>query len=107
MLNTPSTKSIYSKPVKRCFIAPPDHVIYAIDLSALEDRVIASLTKDVNKCAVFLQGLDGHSLNTLGYGFPELPEHSKLFKELQDPNKGKYFQETLSDGTVRYFREFD
>ena len=103
----PSTKSIYSKPIKKCFVAPPGYVVLAVDYGALEDRVIASLTRDTNKCAVFLQGLDGHALNTLGYGFPELPVHSKLFLELHDTSKGKYFQETLSDGTIRYFREFE
>ena len=70
MLNTPSTASIYAKPVKRCFIAPDDFLIYAIDLSALEDRVMASLSRDTNKCNIFLQNLDGHCLNAYGY-FPE------------------------------------
>lgn len=69
LLNAPSTRSIYAKPVKNCFTAPPGFVVYAIDLSALEDRVMASLSRDKNKCDIFLQGLDGHSLNAYGY-FP-------------------------------------
>ena len=35
MLNAPSTKSIYSKHIKKCFVAPKGYVVYAIDLSAL------------------------------------------------------------------------
>jgi hypothetical protein len=70
LLNMPSTKSIYAKPLKRCFVAPESMLIYAIDLSALEDRVIANLSGDVNKSNIFLEGLDGHSLNACGY-FPE------------------------------------
>ena len=70
MLNTPSTNSIFAKPVKECFAAPKGKIILTADYSALEDRVIASLSKDVNKCNIFLENLDGHSLNALGY-FPE------------------------------------
>ena len=78
LLNLPSTKSIYSKPVKKCFVAPKGHVVYAIDYSALEDRVIASLSRDKNKCAVFTEGLDGHSLNAYGYFKEEVAEHMEL-----------------------------
>lgn len=77
LLNMPSSKSIYSGPLKKCFVAPKaskkvpkGFLIYAIDLGALEDRVIANLSGDVNKSNIFLEGLDGHSLNACGY-FPE------------------------------------
>lgn len=78
MLNAPSTGSIYAKPVKRCFTAPDDFVVYAIDLSALEDRVIASLSRDTNKCAIFTEGLDGHCLNAYGYFKEEIEKEMTL-----------------------------
>jgi DNA polymerase I-like protein with 3'-5' exonuclease and polymerase domains len=70
MLNMPSTRSRFAKPIKKCFIAPKGKVIVAADYNALEDRVIASLSRDANKCDIFLKNLDGHSLNALGY-FPQ------------------------------------
>jgi hypothetical protein len=70
LLNAPSSRSMYAKPLKKCFRAADGKIIYAIDLSALEDRVIANVSKDTNKCNVFLEDLDGHSLNACGY-FPE------------------------------------
>lgn len=73
LLNAPSTESIYATPLKQCFISRKKFVIYTADLFALEDRVIANLSGDVNKCDIFLQGLDGHSLNACGY-FPDAVE---------------------------------
>lgn len=67
MLNTPSTKSRFAKPVKRCFTAPKGKIILAADYSALEDRVVANLSKDDNKLGLFLEGLDGHSLSATYY----------------------------------------
>lgn len=67
MLNAPSTGSIFAKPIKRCFEAPPGFVIGAIDYSALEDRVMACLSRDTNKCGLFLEDLDGHSLSATYY----------------------------------------
>ena len=94
MLNMPSTKSRFAKPVKKCFTAPEGSIILTADYSALEDRVIASLSRDTNKCDIFLKNLDGHSLNALGY-FParikaimpitgDIPTDAVNFKKLVD-----------------------
>lgn len=90
LLNLPSTKSIYSKPVKKCFVAPPGYVVLAIDYGALEDRVIASLSRDTNKCAVFTEGLDGHSLNAYGYFKEEVAEHMELSGDTNEDVKKMY-----------------
>lgn len=94
MLNAPSTGSVYAKPIKKCFIAPPGYVVFSIDYAALEDRVIASLTRDTNKCGIFTQNLDGHSLGAVSY-FPtqiakemtltgDIPTDATTFKRLVD-----------------------
>lgn len=67
MLNTPATGSIYAKAVKQCLVAEEGFIILQADESALEDRVIANLSRDKNKCAIFTDGLDGHCLNSYYY----------------------------------------
>lgn len=107
MLNSPSTGSRFAKAVKRCLTAPKGKVILAADYAALEDRVIASLSRDTNKCNIFLRNLDGHSLNALGYFSNKIGEFLELtgdtnidavaFKKLVDeghPQAGKIRQDS-------------
>ena len=84
MLNMPSTGSIYAKPLKKCFIAPDGYVVYAIDFAALEDRVLANLSGDVNKIKIFTDNLDGHSVSAVFYE----PDKAKgIVGEFTDPVK--------------------
>ena len=97
MLQFPSTGSIYAKPLKRCLIAPTGYVIASADFGQLEERVLASLSNDESKCAIFEDGLDSHCFNALIYFKDEISEHmkitgnssidAKLFKKLCSTNK--------------------
>jgi DNA polymerase I-like protein with 3'-5' exonuclease and polymerase domains len=96
MLNMPSTKSRFAKPVKRCFVAPPGKVIMAADYNALEDRVIACLSRDENKCAIFLNNLDGHSVNAIGYYNTKIKEFMELTGDT--PTDATKFYKLVSEG---------
>ena len=64
-----------------------------VDLSALEDRVIANLSRDKNKCSIFLDGIDGHCLNSYTY-----------FKNEVEAELPRLEKESLYDYLKRYHK---
>lgn len=105
LLNAPSSKSIYAKPLKRCFKAKKGFVIYTADLSALEDRVISNLSGDVNKCNVFKEGLDGHSLNACGYYSEEIEKVIGKFDNNVDRVKAFMQQDSEENPIIKSIRQ--
>ena len=99
MLNAPSTGSRFAKPVKKCFTAPPGTIILTADYSALEDRVIASLSRDTNKCDIFLKNLDGHSLNALGYFHDKIKTLMPLTGDT--PTDAANFKKLVDEGNAQ------
>jgi DNA polymerase-1 len=82
--NLPSGSS-YGKAIKNCFVAPKGWLWASADFSALEDRIGAILSKDVNKTKEFLEGYDGHSLRCFAF-FPEELQNIGLDLDPTDPN---------------------
>jgi len=94
--NLPSG-SKYGKIIKNCFVAPKGWLFAGADFSALEDRIGAILSNDMNKTKEFAYGFDGHSLRALAFFPEELPEglsidsleDNKLIKKQYGDIRGK------------------
>jgi len=68
LLNMPSTKSIYAKPLKTCFIAPKGKLVIQCDFQSLEDVVLANISGDKGKIDILTdKTLDSHCYNAYGY----------------------------------------
>ena len=109
----PSTGSIFAKPIKQCFTAEPNRIIGTIDFNSLEDKVIASLSRDKNKIITQTDDkLDAHLFHAtiyfkdkfeaiLGTGMEHrdltiaavkaMDEGNKEIKDLRQKSKGVTF----------------
>lgn len=70
--------------MKRFFIADPNHVIYNIDLSQAENRVVAYVAPENAMIDAFENGLDVHSLTAgliSGESMDKMKEDNKLYEE--------------------------
>lgn len=65
--------SKYGKLVKSMFGAPKGWIFAGADFSALEDRINALLTKDINKLKIYTDGYDSHSYRTFAYWPEKVP----------------------------------
>ena len=73
LLNFPSTKSVYAKPLKKCFIAPEGMLVIQCDFQSLEDVVLANISGDAGKIAILTDTtLDSHCYNAMGYFADEI-----------------------------------
>lgn len=99
LMNLPSG-SVYGKIVKSCFISPPGMLFMGADYSSLEAMIDALLTKDPNKMAVYINGMDSHAFNSFSY-WPEkmvniqnaltrANKASKLYKIIHDSGEITY-----------------
>jgi len=98
LLNLPSTGSIYAEGVKRCFVAKPGWIFFIVDLEQLEDRVIANLSGDKNKISIFLDGLDGHCLNSYYYFREEIEEELPREEHEELSTYIKRYASAVADG---------
>ena len=73
------------------------------DFNALEARIDALLTKDKNKLAVYTDGMDSHSFNTLTYWPDKMPGITKYLTE--DHMGEQHYRVEYSDGSIAYLPE--
>ena len=96
------TESIAAK-VKGACIREAGWLFCGADFNALEARIDALTTKDVNKLAVYIDGMDSHSFNSLTYWPEKMPDISKYLTE--SLLLEQHYRVEYSDGSFEYLPE--
>ena len=88
LTNLPSN-SEHGKLIKSCFKPKKGWLMVGADFNALESRINALLTKDVNKMKVFTDGYDSHCINAFGYFKEQMPDITDTLESINSI-KDKY-----------------
>lgn len=101
--NLPSG-SEYGEAIKNCFVAPENYIIAYADFSALESRIGAILSGDINSTRQYTEDIDGHSMNTAAMMREELEERG-IFIDMSSAesiNRIKTEAKDLRNGSKKY-----
>lgn len=101
--NIPSG-STYGGMIKGCFVAPAGWMIAYSDFAALESRIGAILSGDINSTRQYTENIDGHSMNTAAMFKEELEERG-IFIDMHDAesiNRIKTEAKDLRNGSKRF-----
>jgi DNA polymerase-1 len=79
--------SDFGKLIKSCFKAPKGMLFAGADFNALESRINALLTKDINKLKVFTQGYDSHCINAFAYFKNQMPDIKDTLSDINSIKK--------------------
>jgi len=90
--NTIPKKTRWSKPLRRAFIAPKDHVILSADYSQGELKILADLSQEPKMLWAYNNGLDLHAVT--GAGLLGVPvDEFMSYNESGDPKLQKLYDE--------------
>jgi len=102
----PSTGSIYSKPIKKCFSAPKGYLMVGADFTALEAKIGALLTKDPAKLDIYLKGFDSHCYASYHYWPEKMPDIDPTSVESINSIASKYKSLRQASKTVSFAAQY-
>ncbi len=98
LLNMPSTKSRYSKPLKRCFKGRDGFLVAQYDYKSLEEIVLTNITEDAGKLSIQNKGLDAHCYNALTFDKEEV--EAIIGEEGSYEDKVRRFMKGVEEGNA-------